>query len=53
MRKVAEISVPILPKEIEITLQPAEAYANEARLWAGLRIPEVSGDCGGGAANEI
>jgi len=32
VRKVAEISVPILPKEIEITLQPAEAYANETRF---------------------
>lgn len=32
MRKSAEISVPILPKEIEVTLQPVEAHANEARL---------------------
>lgn len=32
MRKSAEISMPLLPKEIEVTLQPVEAHANEARL---------------------
>jgi len=32
MWKSAEISMPILSKKIEVTLQPFEAYANEARL---------------------
>lgn len=32
MWKSAEISMLILPKEIEVTLQPAEAHANEARF---------------------
>lgn len=32
MRKSAEISMPILPKKIKITLQPFEAHANETRL---------------------
>ena len=43
MWKSAEISMPILSKKIEVTLQPFEAYANEARLWAGLRVPEMDG----------
>lgn len=44
MWKSAKISMLILPKEIEVTLQPVEAHANEARFWTRLRGMNDRGD---------